>query len=652
MTKKALGLFLLCGSVAMAETVTIEKMIVEEEGGVEKEKIQVTKMLDIAQVLSGDSADITMQRTSGIAADPVMRGFRNDNINVLIDGQHIYGGCPNRMDPPAAHVSTNQIETIKVTKGPFDVTTQGGLGGEINVVTKNPSKGLSGEISAKGGSFGYQNFGANVNGGNDLIQAMAGFQTYKMDVYEDGDGDKISDIQSAYDKDDTLFETQNSWAKLQLTPDEKSAVRVGYALDKIDHQLYAGKKMDGVKDDTIRVNAEWEQRDLGSFSDKLLVKAYQNKVEHDMDNYTYRTAMMEMVNETTASTSGASIANTVGTFEFGLDTQSRTWTADIYSSAGTQSVWMLDATMNNMGLYAQDRTRLGKLQLSYGIRYDSTKIVNDLPAAKTTNPLYTGEDEERSDSLVSGYLSMDHKLSDSNRYYVSLGSGNRIADPKELYVYKPSSTGDHWFGNPDLKPTTNTELDAGYAYTGTGVKFEINGFYSSLKNYIYEEQVSGTTTKSYANIDATIYGADIMAAYTLSDMLVFSFNSAVQQGKKESRTDGMTNDNLAGLPPMKTIVKAEAFFGDGDASFEAVNYATQTHMDEDIEPKQVDGITVLNVKGSYTVAKSFMLTAGVDNIMDETYALSTSYDRDPVNESQNLVNEPGRFVYAGVSYRF
>ena len=40
------------------------------------------------------------------------------------------------MDPPAAHVSTNQIDTIKVTKGPFDVTTQGGLGGQINVITK------------------------------------------------------------------------------------------------------------------------------------------------------------------------------------------------------------------------------------------------------------------------------------------------------------------------------------------------------------------------------------------------------------------------------------------------------------------------------------------------------------------------------------
>lgn len=646
MTKKALGLLLLCGSVAMAETVTIEKMVVEEEGGVQKEKIEVTKMLDVAQVLADDSADITMQRTSGMAADPILRGFRNDNINVLIDGQHIYGGCPNRMDPPAAHVSTNQIETIKVTKGPFDVTTQGGLGGQINVVTKNPSKGLSGEISAKGGSFGYQNFGANVNGGNDLIQAMVGYQTYKMDVYEDGDGDKITDTaMPAYNKDETLFETQNTWAKLQLTPSEDTAIRVGYALDKIDHQLYPGKMMDGVKDDTTRVNAEWEQKNLGGFSDKLVVKAYQNKVEHDMDNYTYRAS--GMLNETTASTSGASIANTIGKFEFGIDSQTRTWTADIYNQMGVQQLWMLDGTMNNMGAYAKNRTELGKLMLSYGLRYDSTKIVNDLPATKTTAPVYTGENEEYTSAMVSGFVSMEHKLSESDHYYVSLGNGNRLPDIKELYVFKGAS----WVGNPDLNPTVNTELDAGYAYNGSGVRLEVNGFYSSLKDYVYEEAVSAST-KSYTNIDATIYGADVTAAYSVSEMLVLSLNSAVQQGKKESRTANMTNDNLAGLPPVKTIVRAETLFADGEASLEAVNYATQTHMDEDIEPKQVDGITVLNLKGSYTLAKAFVFTAGIDNMLDEAYALSTSYDRDPVNASQKLVNEPGRFVYAGVSYQF
>ena len=316
---------------------------------------------------------------------------------------------------------------------------------------------------------------------------------------------------------------------------------------------------------------------------------------------------------------------------------------------------MLDATMNNMGLFAKNRTELGKIQISYGLRYDSTKIVNDLPAPAdqpTVIAQYAGEDEEFTDSKVSGFVSMDHKLSDTDRYYVSLGSGNRLADPKELYVYKPGSGGKHWIGNPDLKTTVNTELDAGYAYNDSGVRLEVNGFYSSLKDYIYEEQVSGTSIKSYTNIDATIYGADVTAAYTVSDMLVVSLNSAIQQGKKDTRTDSMTNDNLAGLPPVKTIVKAETFFADGDASIEAVNYGTQTNLDDDIEPKQVDGITVLNVKGSYTLAKAFVFTAGVDNMLDEVYALSTSYDRDPVNDSQTLVNEPGRFVYAGVSYQF
>jgi iron complex outermembrane receptor protein len=61
----------------------------------------------------------------------VLRGFQQGDINVLIDGARIYGACPNHMDPPASHVDFAEIQQVEVTKGVFDIRSQGSLGGVV-----------------------------------------------------------------------------------------------------------------------------------------------------------------------------------------------------------------------------------------------------------------------------------------------------------------------------------------------------------------------------------------------------------------------------------------------------------------------------------------------------------------------------------------
>ena len=41
-------------------------------------------------------------RMGGHGLDPVIRGQQGNALNVLIDGGYVFGGCPNRMDPPTA----------------------------------------------------------------------------------------------------------------------------------------------------------------------------------------------------------------------------------------------------------------------------------------------------------------------------------------------------------------------------------------------------------------------------------------------------------------------------------------------------------------------------------------------------------------------
>jgi len=101
------------------------------------------KSADLAEALGKKSANISMVRGSGIANDIILRGQKKDNINILIDHAKIYGACPNRMDPPTAHIETNNIDSVTIIEGPYDVENFGTLSGLIKIDTLSQPKSLA-----------------------------------------------------------------------------------------------------------------------------------------------------------------------------------------------------------------------------------------------------------------------------------------------------------------------------------------------------------------------------------------------------------------------------------------------------------------------------------------------------------------------------
>ena len=57
-------------------------------------------ILNLNPVING------IRKSGAFAFDPVMRGFKYDQLNVVIDGlQSANAACPNRMDPPPSQIS-------------------------------------------------------------------------------------------------------------------------------------------------------------------------------------------------------------------------------------------------------------------------------------------------------------------------------------------------------------------------------------------------------------------------------------------------------------------------------------------------------------------------------------------------------------------
>ena len=69
---------------------------------VEASEIRESPARDVGEALAS-TAGVWKLRKGGIANEIVLRGYQSKDLNVLVDGQRIYGACPSHMDPPAFH---------------------------------------------------------------------------------------------------------------------------------------------------------------------------------------------------------------------------------------------------------------------------------------------------------------------------------------------------------------------------------------------------------------------------------------------------------------------------------------------------------------------------------------------------------------------
>ncbi len=123
-----------------------------------------------------------------------LRGFMKDNINILPNGEKIYGACPNRMDPPSTLTTIEDLKYVEVIKGPYDVKNQGGMGGSIYTEPRDIEIGLKNQVKLQTGSYG-ENIGSfrSAYGSDSFKIAISGsYQSYYP--YKDGKGKSITSV--------------------------------------------------------------------------------------------------------------------------------------------------------------------------------------------------------------------------------------------------------------------------------------------------------------------------------------------------------------------------------------------------------------------------------------------------------------------------
>jgi iron complex outermembrane receptor protein len=661
----------LSASEELGDIDIVEQATSEVVENVSSEEI---KSADLAETLQKNIPSVSMIRRSGIANDIILRGQTRDNINVVVDGTKIYGACVNRMDPPTSHIVTHAVDNVEIVEGPFDVEDFGTLSGAVKVTTKKPSKDLSGEVEANIGSFGYKKYSGTLSGGTDRVRMLFTASTESSDQYKDGDGNDLATQLANYTKDKGLsgynyapkyksmdaFEKTMIMGKLFVDVADNQEVRLSYTANRSDDVLYPSSKMDAIYDDSDIANLEYIGKDLGKYSKKLYFQVYNSQVEHPMSTQ-YRNIGQEkyMTHKLTTEMTGVKLKNSVDIIgdreiTYGIDGSKRNWDGHYYMTMVSNGMTKKtgtsidDVDTKNVGVFLKSKRESGNLKIEWGARYDDTSVETGSNSQKDRN-FYD----------VSANVFATYKLSDNTNIFAGAGKSSRVPDARELYntKYKKLDNGSMkkiLNGNPDLKQTRNYEVDLGAEQFFTNGKIKVKTFYSKLRDYIY---YNGSKMKnSFENIDAYIYGAELSGNYSFTDDLNLNAGVAYKKGRKNTLPTGQSDRDLADISPVKLNASLSYDYDDqGFVQLSVVSAGKWKDIDSDNGEQELDGYTVLNLKTSREFDNGIVLSAGVDNITDETYTTTNTY-KDLIlmtdNTNTMLINEPGRYFYVDAKYQF
>ncbi len=624
---------------------------------------------------------VSASRMSQHGVDPIIRGQSATQLNVLLDGGYVHGGCPNRMDPPTSFASMETYDRVIVEKGVQSVQHgMGGSGGTIlferDTAAKAATPGVSGSagIAASSNGLDYGVHGDVLySNGKAYVRAFA--ERKEASNYEDGEG---REVPSATEK------TAGSLiAGYRISKD--SGLEASIEAMRSDDTLYAGADMDAPKDDLNAYRLKYWNQNMGGAIDGVKVEAWHADVEHLMDNYSLRDDPTIEANPVTkyraapseVSTQGARVAltskpSTALRLDYGLDAQDVNREGWVMTPANPANklFWLWpEAEMRSVGGFVEGLYVVSNHQrVKAGLRVDSaTASMNEaLTNSIATHGLVPASikaaaKEDQDNTAIGGLLRYEHDLSRNLTAFTGLSRSVRQPDATERYVLKtgmmPNGTPIiGWLGNPSLDPEVHHQLDVGLRGKAKGMKWEAVVFYDDVSDFVLRDKNNGkvagvaNSATIYRNIDATLFGAELSGQWMFAPG--WHAYGALAYVNGQNDTD---ERNIAQIPPLNGRIGLDYSAANWHAGGR-VRFAAQQHEIDTasgLDTIETPEYAVLDLYGGYRFTRTTELKLGVDNVFDRLYAEHVNRAYAGIfGNPQERIYEPGRTFWARLDTRF
>jgi len=676
------------------DTIMLEPVLIKDEvidrvshvatNYIDQADLQTTPVRDVGDYLRS-IPNVSGIRRGGAAIDPVVRGYKYSQLNVILDnGVRIEGGCPNRMDPVTAHIEAEDIKNLEIIKGPFSLKYGPSFGGVINLVSEYPEPYEEFKVHAKvlygiETNWNGNKFHGSVYGGNKKVffHVAGGYRNYGN--YTSGSREGIDTTFNSG------FKKYNYIAKLGINLKPNHRIILSYNGIHGRDVMYPALPMDEKSDDTNIMSIDYRATALSPTIKSLEVKLYRSDVYHVMDNSNRENySVMQMVADVDAINTGgrAALSMQFGKHRIlsGLDFENiekdgkRVGVMSMMGTISTnvKNLWK-DALIQNAGIFAEYKTLISSYEIIAGIRGD----FNRATSGDTLKIIKDGI--EYFNEVNSQHLNLSASVGITktiNRWLeisLAFGRGTRSPNMLERYIKLLPVGYDRYdyLGNPQLKPETNNEVDLTFHINRKNMgDAYINFFYSYVQDYIAANLLPSSVVtaqsqgvlgvKQFYNTDYITskgfefgykspvkykLGAEIIAAYTYG--VIPSVTKYIIEGKEVVDAVEIKNDALPEIPPFEATLTVDYKLLRGSLvprlSLRAV--AAQRHTSSAFYEPETPGFFVTNFSVRYKISRNTELNTGVTNLFDRSYY--EHLNRRIIGTQTNLY-EPGRVFFATI----
>ncbi|OYX24383.1 MAG: TonB-dependent receptor [Algoriphagus sp. 32-45-6] len=616
---------------------------------------------DAGAILSLDPVVSGIRKSSSFAFDPVMRGFKYDQLNIVVNGlQSANAACPNRMDPPTSQVALNRIQEVEILKGPHALRYGIGLGGTINYIQEAPA------ITSAPGIYGRVSSLVESNGNVWRNDARVGFQGEKYDIgvlgsysagndYLDGDGNPVP----ANFKRGTV----GLYADFQAS--EKDLLQISVNRNFARNVDFPSLGMDLRTDDTwmgsLKHTRTFSGRSLAKWSNSI----YFTQVDHLMDN---------LLREPRTSNAGVPVITqnfgfrTEGEWKFstgklfaGVDFKEesangiRTREITAGPMAGKvfyDNLWQ-DSQIRKTGLFANYLIPLGQTVISASGRLEVNQAIANDPAEEFAQLHSEVENTQLNPGISIG---AQRDLGKAFSLGIWAASVRRSGSLLERYINYLAVGLDPWelVGDPQIKPETNNELDVVLGYNREKIALELTLFGSYMTDYISSVKTelkprlaTSPGVRQYVNVDEAMKtGVEVNFRQQISPRFSQTLGLAYTYAK-----DLILDAPLPEIAPLDLRYGLRGQFFDGklQTGLNLRHVLAQERVSEVFGEGKTPGFTLLDLDASYPIGKMLLIKGGVQNLLDETYYEHLTR---PIGMNKTPMYAPGRNYFVMVSFKF
>ncbi|QCX53267.1 TonB-dependent receptor domain-containing protein [Elizabethkingia sp. JS20170427COW] len=449
--------------------------------------------------------ELGVRRIAGsYAADPVLRGFKYEQLNVVSDGfMSSIHACPSRMDPVSSQINMSMIKQADVYKGPYQFRFGNAVGGTINFIGEDPKFSSNPKFSGRI-STGYESNGnifRNEAWGQLATKKLVFdiFGSYqKGDDYKDGEGNEVP----------SAFKRYNIGSKLAYQWNDRQTTILQASTNQARDVKFATGRMDILKDNTWMYSLKHEMKFQDAFVDRLNFSSFLTSVDHLMGD-----SARTMLSHIKSKSAGAKVEAKMvwgqnilySGVDFRHDAERKIPNASTSSGSmnhggmnhggmnhGGMSMstnpWQ-DAQSNVVGWFNEYQYLWGKSKItaSYRLNFDHSKV-ND------PSHFFMQKYGDLSASKVTNSLSFSYKYSFNPYAQMTflVGRGERAASLTEKYInfFMIGYDNYQYVGNPHLKSEKNLQADWVFSYQKGNLHLQTDIFYSRLTDFISSQIVT------------------------------------------------------------------------------------------------------------------------------------------------------------------